>query len=260
MLWNAFAGHAASVDSLDFVNFKMDAPPSPNMWMPLHATFPALASLRVACPAPVAISFLKALLASSESVEGSWWLPSLCHLKINTTCRSYQPLDSRTLHDIFEPLLDALLARWRKHNACMRMRLTLEHAMKTSTPLAAHRWMLHAISSLCDGFMLKRRDTPSRCFEVEVPELFKPGELRRWSREARGAIRASAWASDSEDSESEAQDTDTDTDTDDTEKSTNGDGDLHSDENDTATARADEGERAKYSVSTVIVLKDDWLG
>ena len=78
-LWSAFAG--APVDLLDFTNIKMDTP-SPNMWKPLHATFLTLTSLRVACTAPVVLSFLKALVAAS--MEGSWL--NLCCLKINTTC------------------------------------------------------------------------------------------------------------------------------------------------------------------------------
>ncbi|KAI1794348.1 hypothetical protein LXA43DRAFT_136260 [Ganoderma leucocontextum] len=183
-LCSVFAG--ASLQLLDIADFKTNTAPSPSAWKSLHTTFPALDTLRVACSASVVLSFLEAFVASS--MEGSSL--ALRRLSINTAhrlggcqCSWRPPLNSSALHDIFALVLDALRAR-RARNADTLL-LGLEHAMKSSTPLRPHRWMLQSITSLCGaGFGLRRRNESRRHFEVDLFDLFTPAELRRLSEES----------------------------------------------------------------------------
>lgn len=168
----ALAG--APLTRLNIANFETDDPP-PALWHRLGTTFPAIDTLRVACSPPVAVSFLESFVALS--MEGAW--SALRHLNISTESQRCFPLDSCDLHDIFVFVLKALRARRERD---VEIVLGLEHAMMSSTPLAAHRWMLYEISSLCGGqFAFRRRDGHYGHFQVDLLNLFGPTEWRMLS-------------------------------------------------------------------------------
>ena len=106
---------------------------------------------------------------------------ALRRLSIDTTQQNYAPLDSFKLHCVLELVLDVLRSRPER---CADTMLSLEHAIGPWTPLAPHRWMLHAIASLCRGkFRFRKRNggPHHELIEVKLSELFTPAELRRLS-------------------------------------------------------------------------------
>nr|VWP00196.1 Kinesin motor protein [Ganoderma boninense] len=156
---------------------EVDEPP-PETWQRLDRTFPALDSLRVGqCSEVVAASFLTAF-AESSTEEGSW--PALRRLSINTQSWDCFALNSVNLYDIFTLVLDALRAR--RERAADVVALSLEHEMRSSAPLTAHRWMLRDISSLCGGqFRCRICKGDARPFQVELSDLFESSESRMLS-------------------------------------------------------------------------------
>ncbi|KAI1794334.1 hypothetical protein LXA43DRAFT_135875 [Ganoderma leucocontextum] len=166
-LCSAFA--SASLQSLDVLGFKYA--PLPDAWRALPTKFPALHSLRIRSPVGVMYSFFGALL--QLSMQGEW--PALRTVHINTS--SFKYLGSLMLYNIFTFVLET--ARARAEREMPFTTLILEHEILTWAPIAAHRWMLYNISTLCKNFRLKSYGTVHNNYCRGLRDLFT---VREWVR------------------------------------------------------------------------------
>ncbi|PIL23091.1 hypothetical protein GSI_14399 [Ganoderma sinense ZZ0214-1] len=177
-LWSAFSdtGTGTSLESLHITGFKTKIAPSPALWAPLHttSTFSALSSLISRSPVPPRSSSPSSWLSGPRPFAGR---PSSD--RPPTLPRAvFEPANSLALHDMFESLVDALLARQERGGASARpVKLSLGLAAKNSAALVVHRWTLNAVSSLCGSFELRTWDT-YRFRGQELSELFTLGEPR----------------------------------------------------------------------------------